>query len=132
MNPERLLVVLLRLAGAFMLLAFAAMVMPTDWMVTTHAWLGMGELPRIGIVDYLTRSLSALSGVHGVLLIALSTNPVQYKGVVRWLGVTNIGFGAALVGIDLHAGMPPMWTAVEGPSVAVFGIILLYLVSRLR
>jgi hypothetical protein len=132
LSPERLLVVLLRLCGGVIVLAFAAMVMPTAWMVSTHAWLGLGELPRLPIVDYLTRSLAALYGFHGVLLLVISRDPVRYLGIVRYVGVTNILFGAVMIGIGAHAGMPWWWGMAEGPPVAVVGLILLYLAARAR
>ena len=132
MSPERLLVVLLRLCGGVIVLAFAAMVMPTAWMVSTHARLGLGELPQLPIVDYLTRSLSALYGFHGVLLLVVSRDPVRYLGIVRYIGVTNIVFGAVMIGIDAYAGMPWWWSMAEGPPVAVVGVIVLYLAARVR
>ena len=65
MNPtmhQRLLVVLLRLGGSGLMLAFLAVLLPVDWMAATHPRLGLGEFPRTPIVDYLTRSIAALYG----------------------------------------------------------------------
>jgi len=124
---QRVVVVLLRLAGGVMLLAFLAMIMPGDWMVATHRSLGLGELPRDPIVDYLARSASAIYGFHGVLLLAISLDPARYVRLIRTLGVMNVMFGVVLVGIDLHAGMPMYWTLAEGPPVSAFGVALLYL-----
>ena len=53
-----LLVVLLRLAGAVMVTAFLAVLLPADWMADTHTRLGLGEFPRMPIVDYLARSVA--------------------------------------------------------------------------
>lgn len=130
MAPERLLALLLRLAGTVMCLAFLAAVMPTDWMVATHAQLGLGELPRLPIVDYLTRSLSARYGFHGLLLLFVARDVVGYRSIVTFIGMTNIAFGLMMVAIDLHAGMPAMWTMSEGPPIATFGAVLLYLKPR--
>ena len=69
---QRLLVLLLRLAGAVTIAAFPAMLLPTDWMDATHRWLGLGELPRAPVVEYLTRSIAALYGFHGVLLLVVA------------------------------------------------------------
>lgn len=123
---RRILVWLLRLAGGFTVTAFLAMFLPTDWMATTHRWLGLGDFPRVPIVDYLTRSIAALYGFHGVLLLLISGNPAHYRSIVRYVGVMNVLFGAFLVLIDLHADLPPWWTMTEGPPIAAFGIVVLY------
>lgn len=130
--PLRVLVWVLRLSGAFVTLAFFAIVLPTEWMVSSHAALGMGELPRQPIIQYLTRSVAALYGFHGVLVLLVSTDPLRYLPIVRYIGVMNIAFGAIMTAIDLHAGMPLWWTAVEGPPIAGVGIVILLLAARLR
>lgn len=130
MSAERLLSLLLRLGGGVMVLAFLAVVMPTEWMVATDASLGLDTLPRLPIVEYLTRSLSARYGFHGLLLFVVATDPRRYRTIITFLGVTNIAFGAMMVAIDLYAGMPPLWTAFEGPPIAAFGGVLLYLSAR--
>ena len=124
---ERILVLLLRLAGAITSAAFAAMFLPADWMATTHRWLGLGEFPRSPVVDYLARSIAALYGFHGVLLFVIAGNPRHYRSIVWYVGWMNALFGTALVTIDLHAGMPMWWTLGEGPPVAAFGVALLSL-----
>jgi hypothetical protein len=128
---ERILVILLRLAGGFTVMAFLAMLLPVEWMAVTHRWLGLGELPRIPVVDYLTRSVAALYGFHGVLLLIISGNPVRYVSIVRYVGFMNVVLGGLLVAIDLHAGLPLLWTIAEGPPIAAFGIVVLHL-SRFR
>jgi hypothetical protein len=125
-----LLVLLLRFSGAVLVLAFGAVLLPTDWMAATHRWLGMGEFPRAPLTDYLTRSLSALYGVHGVLCLVIASDPVRYQRIVRYLGGLTVAFGLMLIPIDRHAGMPAPWTMVEGPMVIGAGILLLYLLSR--
>jgi hypothetical protein len=127
----RALVILLRLGGTILVTAFLAMIMPTDWMASTHARLGLGEFPRVPLVDYLTRSVAALYAFHGVLLFALSTDPVRYVRVIRYLGWMNIVFGVALVLIDLHAGLPLWWTLSEGPPVVALGVIMVKLCRSL-
>jgi hypothetical protein len=92
-HAERLLVILLRLAGAVTIAAFPAMLLPTEWMDTTHRWLGLGDLPRAPIVEYLTRSVAALYGFHGVLLLVVSRDPGRYRAIVRYLGVMNVAAG---------------------------------------
>jgi hypothetical protein len=124
---HRLLVALLRLGGGVTAAAFLAVLLPRDWMAATHQWLGLGEFPRVAVVDYLTRSVAALYGFHGVLLLLVSRNPAQHRSIVRYIGLMNVFFGLLLVLIDLHAGMPAFWTLAEGPPVVAFGVLVLYL-----
>ena len=119
-----LLVVLLRLAGAVMVTAFLAVLLPADWMADTHTWLGLGEFPRMPIVDYLARSVALLYGFHGVLVLIVSRDPVKYRTIVWYLAVMNTLFGAIILAIDIHAGLPAMWTGLEGPPVIAFGIAI--------
>ena len=125
-----MLVVLLRLAGCSIVIAFLAILLPVEWMATTHRWLGLGEFPRAPIVDYLTRSVGAIYGFHGVILLVVSRDPIRHLDLVKALGVMNIVFGALLVLIDLHAGLPMYWTLAEGPPVVGFGGTLLYLSAK--
>jgi hypothetical protein len=118
---------LLRLGGGVTAAAFLAVLLPRDWMAATHQWLGLGEFPRVAVVDYLTRSVAALYGFHGVLLLLVSRNPAQHRSIVRYIGLMNVFFGLLLVLIDLHAGMPAFWTLAEGPPVVAFGVLVLYL-----
>ena len=125
------LVLVLRFGGVLLTLAFAAVFLPTSWMAVVHNWLGMGEFPAAPLTDYLARSVSALYGFHGVLLFIIAGDPVRYERIVLYLGVTNIVFGLMLFAIDLHAGLPLLWTAFEGPPVVGLGVLVLYLRSRL-
>jgi hypothetical protein len=122
-----LLVFLLRLAGTVTSMAFLAMLLPVDWMDSIHRAAGLGELPRAPVVEYLARSIAALYGFHGALLLLVSTNPVKYRDIVWFVAILNIVFGVMLVGIDLHAGLPMFWTLFEGPSLIVFGIVIAWL-----
>jgi hypothetical protein len=124
---QRLLVILLRLAGGITATAFLAMFLPADWMADTHRWLGLGEFPRAPVVDYLARSVAALYGFHGVLLFLIARDPARYRSLVRYVGAMNVLFGLFLVFIDLHAGMPLVWTLLEGPPVLCFGVVILSL-----
>lgn len=118
------MVLLLRLAGVVMLTAFLAMLMPVDWMASTHEWLGLGVLPRAPIVDYLARSVAALYGFHGVLVLLVAQDPIKYRTFVWYLAVMNVLFGVMITAIDIHAGLPASWTLTEGPPVLAFGIII--------
>jgi hypothetical protein len=126
MTPWRLraIVFLLRLGGVTTFCAFFAMFLPVDFMASTHASLGMGEFPRSPLVDYLTRSLAALYGFHGCLLLLLSTDPLKYRAIVYYVAVMNLLFGLIILAIDLHAGMPLLWTLAEGPPICALGLTL--------
>jgi hypothetical protein len=122
-----LLVFLLRLSGTFTSLAFLAMLLPVEWMASIHQAVGLGEFPRAPIVDYLARSVAALYGFHGALVLLVSTNPVKYRNIVWFIAILNIVFGVMLVVIDLRAGMPLLWTLFEGPSLIAFGMVIAWL-----
>jgi hypothetical protein len=119
-----MIVILLRLAGSVTASAFLAIFLPVDWMASTHAWLGLGEFPRTPIVDYLTRTIAALYGFHGVLLLLVSTDPVRYRAIVSFIAIMNIVFGVIVLAVDVHAGLPFWWTIAEGPPIAIFGVVL--------
>ncbi len=125
---QTVLVLLLRLGAAATLSAFLAVLMPAEWMAATHRLLGMGQFPASPLVDYLTRSVAALYGFHGGLLLLVSMRPSRYRGIIVYLGWMNIAIGVMLLGIDLYAGMPWFWSLVEGPSVFCAGLAMLYLV----
>ena len=127
---EKLLVVVLRISAAGLMLAFLAVLIPVDWMAATHPRLGLGEFPRTPIVDYLTRSIAALYGFHGVFVWIVSFDPVRYRLFVWFAAIMNIVFGAMMIAIDLHAGMPAMWTAIEGPSIMAMGVAIATVAPR--
>lgn len=129
-TAARVLALLLRVIGGVMLLATLAVIMPTDWMDWTHAQIGLGKLPRGAIVEYLTRSLSGLYAVHGVVLLMLAADVRRYHGVIAGVGALHVAFGLATVWIDWFAGMPWWWTATEGGPVAVVGGVIVWLARR--
>jgi hypothetical protein len=56
---ERLLANVLRFGASILFLATGAVLLPFSLMDVGHLWLGLGPLPNIPIIHYLTRSLSA-------------------------------------------------------------------------
>ncbi|MDX2199905.1 MAG: hypothetical protein SF069_13155 [Phycisphaerae bacterium] len=134
LTPEtaaRLLTILLRLIGGVMLLATLAVAMPTKWMAWTHTQIGLGDLPRGPIVEYLTRSLSALYAVHGAVLLMLAMDVRRYRAVIAGVGGLHAAFGLTTVWIDWVAGMPMWWTANEGGPVAVVGGVIFWLARQI-
>jgi hypothetical protein len=122
---ERILVALFRLGGAITLCAFGALFLPTERMAAIHAALGLGEFPAAPITEYLARSVSALYGFHGALLLLVARDVRRFAPLVVYLGVMCLVFGVLLLAIDLRAGMPLAWTLAEGPPLAVTGAIVL-------
>jgi hypothetical protein len=130
MSAERALTVLFRLLGAVLLLAIPAIFLPTETMASLHAWLGLGEMPRGSLVEYLTRSLSALYAFHGAIFVALSTDVRRYRRLALLLGVGDVVFGLLMLGIGLHAGLPAIWVWGEGPPTALIGLLVAVLARR--
>ena len=122
----------LRIVGTSALLAVFAVVMPYEWMNTTHQWLGMGELPAAPIVGYLARSTSAFYAMLGGLLWIFSFDLQRYRRLIIWLGVAMITFGLTLFVVDWVEGMPLFWIIFEGPIDTIFGGTLLYFGRRLE
>lgn len=124
---ERVLVLALRALGGLTLAAVFAIFLPRDRMAEIHAALGLGGLPQVPIVDYLSRSVSALYALHGGLLLVVAHDLRRHRPIVRYLGWASLAFGALVTGIDLSAGMPAYWTWDEGPPIVAMGLALLYL-----
>ncbi len=128
MTAERLLAWLLRLGAALTLPAFATALLPAATMAAVHRGLGLGELAVGPVVDYMARSLSLLYGFHGALLLVVSFDVRRLAPVIVYLGAMNVVLGAALLAVDLHAGLPWWWVAAEGPPVMGTGVLFLALV----
>jgi hypothetical protein len=128
--PERLLCLLLRWVGGVSLLALVPAFMPHSWMDGIHRTLGLGTLPAIPIVGYLTRSLSFFYALMGGLLVFCSFDLAQNRQVLYFLGGAFVLFGLVMLGIDYSVGMPNFWKQLEGPYITLFGVLLLALLPR--
>jgi hypothetical protein len=124
---DRVLVLLLRFFGLGSLLALGAVFLQLSWMVSTHRWLGLGEMPTAPIVAYLARWLSAFYAFFGVWCLALTADLERYRPLVRFLGIGLAVMGILATGIDLLAPMPWWWTAQEGPACLALGVLICYL-----
>ncbi len=119
---------LLRFLGVIDLLALGAVFMPETWMAYLHHAMGLGQLPTVPLVDYLTRSASLLYAVHGSILVLVSLDINRYRPLILFVAWVSIVHGAMLWVIDLWAGLPWWWTWTEGPiysSVAALVLVLL-------
>lgn len=83
------------------------------------------------MVDYLARSVSAFYAMAGGLAWLVSGDLGRHTRVVAYLGWMGVVFGLAVLAIDLVAGLPAFWTAVEGPATVVLGLVVLILVRKL-
>ena len=127
---ERWLTYLLRFGGVLLGTALFAVLLPDARMAAIHQRLGLGEYPAAPLTSYLTRAVSALYALHGVVLLALSTDVRRYRPVIGWVGWATIGFGLAHLGIDLYAGMPTWWLLAESPWILAIGIVIIWLAGR--
>jgi hypothetical protein len=128
MSPILFITFMLRFGGTVLSLAAIAVFLPRETMQSLNAQLGLAPLPDVPIVYYLARSTSALYALRGTMYFLAAADPVRYRPLIVFIGVTNIAFGIALAGIGATAGIPMWWTGVEGPFVVVTGVVLLVLV----
>src|SRR4051812_41233667 len=127
-KSDKALVILFRyLLGIGSLFALVPVVMPWSWMAATHRWLGLGEMPTGPIVEYLARSLSAFYALVGALCLAMASDLDRYRPLVRFFGVCLALLGIVFTGVDLAAGMPWWWTALEGPEAVPVGGVVCFL-----
>jgi hypothetical protein len=131
-KATRWLVLLLRVDGVFMASALIAALMPFAWMGVGHEWLGMGELERSPVVEYLARSASLLYCLVGLMQIYMTVDIRRYYPIVRFMMIARIGVGAVMLWIDLVSSMPTMWTAGEGPMWIVLSVVALWLGKKAR
>ena len=130
-TARRLLTWLLYVMGGIMSVAFVAVVMPTSAMATIADWLGV-PLPRSPLTEYLTRSLSTMYGVLGVLHLYLARDVSRYLDLIVVFGWLTVLAGAIQTGIDPAAGMPLLWSWSEGPSTVVAGLAYIWLARLAR
>ena len=85
MSSEKWLSLLLKINAVILMLAFPAVLLPTDWMARIHEQLALGDLPTTPLVGYLTRSVSGIYGLFGIATWILSTRSVSFS--VQVLGL---------------------------------------------
>jgi len=127
LKTDRALVILLRILGISGLFAVGAVVMPLSWMVDTHRWLGLGEMPTAPVVEYLARTASAFYAFFGALCLILTADLDRYRPLVRFLGLAFVLLGVVFTGVDVAAGMPLWWSAFEGPPGVLIGAVVFFL-----
>lgn len=126
MNKEEIQKLFLRLAGAFEILAFIAVVMPRSWMEISHEWLGLGEMPGGPVLMFLIRQASYTYGMHGVSLWVLATDVNRFRPLVILNGIAYLLAVPVFIAIDYSAGMPFWWTIADPLGCGGLGAILLW------
>lgn len=123
----QILAFILRAVGIVGMFALGAVVMPMSWMVATHRWLGLGEMPTDPVVEYLARSLSAFYALISAIMLYVAADLERSRAFVRFLAVAFALLCAVFIGIDLAAGMPWWWVAIEGPPGLVVSVWMWWL-----
>ncbi len=131
-RSEIAVIVIMRIMGAFALLAIFAVFFPYSWMNACHEYMGLGTLPDEPIVSYLARSLSAFYAVQGTIALGISSDIRRYRPLVAMWAVLVTLMGAMMTWIDLTSGMPPSWTWSEGPPTIVVGLVVLWLQRKIK
>jgi hypothetical protein len=126
MNKENIQKILLRLAGAFEILAFIAVVMPRSWMEISHEWLGLGVMPRGSVLMFLIRQASYTYGMHGISLWVLALDTKRFRPLVILNGIAYLLAAPIFAAIDYHSGMPVWWTIGDSVGCGVLGVALLW------
>lgn len=131
MEPKRLLQVILFVTAVAQTFALVGVFMPTEWMATAHQMLGLGSFPRAPIMEYLTRSFSALFALHAGVLYYLASDLQRYRPLVRYSGWAYVVFGVLVQGAVIHGGLPMMWVISEGPGTIMLGAFIVWLERKL-
>jgi len=130
MTSQRLIAWLLRLTGAFEILAFVAVVMPRSWMEVSHSWLGMGVMPDGPLIMFMIRQASYTYGMHGLSLWILSWNVDRFRPLIIFNGIAFLLAGPVFFVIDYTTGMPWYWTVMDSAGCGFFGAAILLLTLR--
>lgn len=130
MDRQRLLAWVLRVVGAFELLAFFAVVMPRSWMEASHAWLGLGAMAESAVLMFMIRQASYTYGMHGVALFVLAWDVRRFRPLILLNAASFLLAAPVFAAIDYTSGLPVWWTLSDALGCGFFGAALLYLSRR--
>jgi hypothetical protein len=130
--PERHLQWFLRATALMFLSAAIAVFLPYSWMNAISEWQELGELPRSPLVEYLTRSMSALYAVMGSSYWFLSCDVRRYLPLLRFTVPVTAVFDVAVIALDLWIPMPLTWTIGEAVSIVGWTAALWWLLRRVE
>jgi hypothetical protein len=122
---------LLRCEAFVLFSAAVAVVLPSSWMAAIHAWLGMGELAQTPLMEYLTRSVSALYALCGAVFWYLSNDVRRYVDLIRFLAWLKLISGISRIVLDATVDLPMFWLIGEGPVVIGLAVATLYCLRRI-
>ena len=131
-TAEKVLKWLLVVLGAMAATAVVPMVMPFTWMQRANDALGLAPLADTPLTQYLTRSLSAVYALFGVMTIYIGLDVRSYRRLILLIGWLTGLLGLALTVIDFAVGMPPSWSWGEGPPTIVCAAAMIWLARRAR
>ena len=129
---KKALIVILRLSGLLLITAFIAAVLSYETMARIHEQIGLGNFPKMPILDYLARSVSFFYGMHGVVILYISFNLMRYLQFLKLFCYLGFAFGIAIFFIDITAPMPTYWSFGEGPFIMSLNMVVYVLVMRLE
>lgn len=132
MNAERVLCWLIRIMGGLAALALIAVVMPTAWIDAGSRATGVGPFVDTTLTQYLTRSVSLLYCLLGLLLLWIAQDVRRHLDFIIVMGWLTIGLGIGLTILDFAIGMPAAWSWAEGPPTVPVGIAFIWLARRVR
>lgn len=107
---------LLRFTGVVCSAAWLAAIMPLGWMAWWHEAIGMGEMPRGALVEYLARATASLAGLYGVVLLWTSRDVASNLAIIRLITFSVSGLAIACCITMWDSGMPIWW--LVGDAVA--------------
>jgi|GEM_PF-4540960 len=120
-----MLVFLLRLAGVWLSLAWGALLLPEAWMISMHAWLGLGDWPGLPLTVYLARSVSMLYGFIGLMSLFMSFDARRYLPLIRFSCGIGLPLGPVMLAVGVNSGMPWVWAVAEGVCIVIFCVLIL-------
>jgi hypothetical protein len=130
-TADRVLLLLMRANAAVLLCAIPCALLPFAWMDAIHRdWLDLGSLSDAAITRYMARSLALVYAGHGAATLFVTLDWQRYRPAVPFIAWLHMGFGCAMVAVDLDAGLPLWWTVGEGPPLVGVGIVMLMLYRR--
>lgn len=129
-KAERVLKWMLVILGGMAATAVVPMVMPFAWMQRANDALGLAPLADTPLIQYLTRSLSAIYALFGVMTIYIGLDVRRYRRLIVVIGWLTAALGLALTCIDFAAGMPSSWSWGEGPPTVLVACVMVWLARR--
>ena len=131
-TAEKVLKWLLVILGGMAATAIVPLAMPFAWMQGVNDALGLAPLADTPLTQYLTRSLSGIYALFGVMTIYIGLDVRRYRRLIVVIGFLTFLLGLALTIIDFAVGMPPSWSWGEGPPTVLLAWAMIWLARRVR